>query len=85
MELTMTNSFGFCELNEQEIMMVDGGVKVEPIITGVAALGAFCLAVACAPASAFVGTAYTVMLIGAALTGSAAGGSVAYGLFADMV
>ena len=25
MELTMTNSFGFCELNEQEMMMVDGG------------------------------------------------------------
>ena len=25
MELTMTNSFGFCELNENELMMVDGG------------------------------------------------------------
>lgn len=25
MELTMINSFGFCELNEQEMMMVDGG------------------------------------------------------------
>lgn len=28
MELTMTNSFGFCELNEQEMMMVDGGISV---------------------------------------------------------
>lgn len=25
MELTMTNNFGFCELNENEMMMVDGG------------------------------------------------------------
>ena len=25
MELTMTNNFGFCELNEQETMAVDGG------------------------------------------------------------
>ena len=25
MELTMTNNFGFCELNDQEMMMVDGG------------------------------------------------------------
>ena len=25
MELTMTNSFGFCELNENEMMVVDGG------------------------------------------------------------
>ncbi len=25
MELTMTNGFGFCELNENEMMMVDGG------------------------------------------------------------
>lgn len=25
MELTMTNNFGFCELNENEMMAVDGG------------------------------------------------------------
>lgn len=25
MELTMTNNFGFCELNENEMMLVDGG------------------------------------------------------------
>ncbi len=25
MELTMTNNFGFCELNENEMMIVDGG------------------------------------------------------------
>lgn len=25
MELTMTNNFVFCELNENEMMMVDGG------------------------------------------------------------
>lgn len=31
MELTMTNSFGFCELNEQEMMEVDGGaITTEP-------------------------------------------------------
>lgn len=29
MELTMTNSFGFCELNELEMMMVDGGGILE--------------------------------------------------------
>lgn len=85
MELTMTNNFGFCELNENEMMMVDGGVKVEPIIAGGLALGTFCVAVACAPATAFVGGAYAVMLIGAALTGAAAGGSIAYGLFSDMI
>lgn len=28
MELTMTNNFGFCELNENEMMMVDGGLSV---------------------------------------------------------
>ncbi|MCD7730094.1 MAG: hypothetical protein LUI05_01180 [Oscillospiraceae bacterium] len=33
MELTMTNSFGFCELNEQEMMMVDGGGIAEGVIT----------------------------------------------------
>lgn len=26
MELTMTNNFGFCELNEQEMMETEGGV-----------------------------------------------------------
>ena len=32
MELTMTNSFGFCELNEQETMAVDGGsIVIFPI------------------------------------------------------
>lgn len=85
MELTMTNNFGFCELDENEMMMVDGGVKVEPILTGVAVLGTFCVAVACAPASAFVGGAYAAMLIGATLTGAAAGGGIAYGLFSDMI
>ena len=29
MELTMTNSFGFCELNDQEMLMVDGGGMLE--------------------------------------------------------
>ncbi len=28
MELTMTNSFDFCELNKQETMVVDGGCYV---------------------------------------------------------
>lgn len=38
MELTMTNSFGFCELNEQEMMMVDGGVNGKAV--GAIAFGA---------------------------------------------
>ncbi len=39
MELTMTNSFGFCELNEQEMMMVDGGISWNDVgitVSGVA-------------------------------------------------
>ncbi len=36
MELTMTNSFGFCELNENEMMMVDGGATVGEAIVGTA-------------------------------------------------
>lgn len=42
MELTMTNSFGFCELNEQEMMLLNGGVD------GWGVLGSCCLAVAAA-------------------------------------
>ncbi len=33
MELTMTNNFGFCELNENEMMMVDGGGIAEGLMT----------------------------------------------------
>lgn len=41
MELTMTNNFGFCELNENEMIMVDGGVTVgnAVIVVGCAAIG----------------------------------------------
>ncbi|MGN0606783.1 MAG: class IIb bacteriocin, lactobin A/cerein 7B family [Oscillospiraceae bacterium] len=35
MDLTMTNNFGFCELNEQEMMMVDGGVDGWGIASGI--------------------------------------------------
>lgn len=35
MELTMTNNFGFCELNENEMMMVDGGGLAEGFMTAV--------------------------------------------------
>lgn len=34
MKLTITNSFGFCELNEQEMMMVDGVATVADAIVG---------------------------------------------------
>ncbi len=50
MELTMTNSFGFCELNEQEMMMVDGGGPVT-FFSGVAIVAGTVLAVAMAPVS----------------------------------
>lgn len=41
MELTMTNSFGFCELNENEMMMVDGGsaVGIASATFGIIAIG----------------------------------------------
>ena len=35
MELTMTNNFGFCELNENEMMMVDGGRDYWGVVGGV--------------------------------------------------
>lgn len=54
MELTMINSFGFCELNENEMMMVDGGGE---IANGIIFWG-------CTIAAGFVGTA-----IGAAVGG----------------
>ena len=37
MELTMTNNFGFCELNENEMMMVNGGGLLASI--GIAIVG----------------------------------------------
>ncbi len=43
MELTMTNNLGFCELNEMEMLVVDGGITTKQalaIIGGCAALGA---------------------------------------------
>ena len=42
MELTMTNNFGFCELNEKEMMMVDGGI-VPWLVVAVAVGGAMLL------------------------------------------
>lgn len=79
MESVMTMG-SFCEMNLDEMLMVDGGVDVGAVVTGLSILGGFCVAVACAPATAFVGAAYGVMLVGAALTGSAAGLSIGYGL-----
>ena len=34
MELTMTNGFGFCELNENEMMLIDGGFDGAQFATG---------------------------------------------------
>ena len=34
MELTMTNNFGFCDLNEQEMMAVDDGWNVKQWLGG---------------------------------------------------
>lgn len=43
MELTMTNNFGFCELNENEMMVVDGGGMAE---AGYAFLGVIMVGIA---------------------------------------
>ena len=40
MELTMTNNFGFCELNENEMMTVDGGGFWGAIAAGLMKVGA---------------------------------------------
>lgn len=70
MELTMTNSLGFCELNEQEMMMVDGGNMGT-------AMGVFVgvLAISWSPVVAFVcpPAAVGMALGGAGIIGKATG------------
>lgn len=39
MELTMTNNFGFCELNENEMMMIDGGSVLDWAMAAASAYG----------------------------------------------
>lgn len=78
MELTMTNNFGFCELNENEMMMVDGGFDGAQFATGCIALGttffAAAAAIAAAPAVFAIGTtafcAYGVACVAGATIGS---------------
>lgn len=49
MEFTMTNNFGFCDLNESEMMLVDGGGTVaNAIICGACAVAAGALGLAIA-------------------------------------
>lgn len=52
MEFTMTNNFGFCELNENEMMTVDGGRDYWGVIGGVGMIVASAgLSVICPPAA----------------------------------
>ena len=78
METVLTN--GFCEMSQEEMMLLDGGIDWESIGCGLGIAGTFYVAVACAPASAFVGAAYGCMLAGAALTGAAAGCYIGNGI-----
>lgn len=80
MELTMTNNFGFCELNENEMLMVDGGTDWGWIGSGLAVVGAGCFAIMCAPASVFVGAAYGITLACSAAIGAGAGMMIGQGL-----
>ena len=70
MEKVMTN--GFCELNEQEMMMVDGGAS--NVTTAVRAIGGAALLIgvgACAILSAPVSV--PTLLVGAAVSGVSIG------------
>lgn len=72
MELALGN--GFCELSQDEMVAVDGGVS-KWVVAGVAAAGV--LAISCAPATAaimivYAGTATTVAA-GTALTMAGSG------------
>lgn len=78
MELVMTN--GFAELSANEMMAIDGGVDWGWVGSGVAVLGAGCLAVMCAPAACFVGAAYVGTLACGAAIGAGAGMMVGQGL-----
>lgn len=72
MELTMTNSFGFCELNENEMMMIDGGSKEAAqaimIIGGAVLLGVGAPIIGAVAGAGMFATAYVA---GVGLMGSA--------------
>ena len=88
MELTMTNSFGFFELNENEMMMVDGGSALD---WGMAAAGVYGAAVgviavvgmttaACAATCAAI-AATPAVAVTAAICGVATAG---YGIYCSI-
>ena len=78
MEMALNN--GFCEMTEDEMLLLDGGIDWESIGCGLGILGTTCIAIACAPASAFVGVAYGCMLVGSAAAGAAAGCYIGNGI-----
>ena len=72
MELTMTNSFGFCELNENEMMIVDGGwiglEYADPLKAGAYAgktIANTCLGLCAGPVGAAVMGIGTMLIQGA--------------------
>lgn len=74
MELAMENGFGtvgFTELNEQEMMMVDGGGVLLPSLIGAAicAVGTVALVASC-------GTLAPVVVMGVAIPAKVVGGVV---------
>ena len=83
MELAMANGFGgvgFTEMNEKDMMWVDGGIDLGWIGSGIAVAGAGCFAILCAPASVFVGAAYIGTLACSAAVGAGAGLMIGQGL-----
>ena len=53
---------------------------VGSFFTGLVAVGGALIAIACAPASAFVGAAYGLMCAGSAIVGVSSGTLMGYGL-----
>lgn len=72
----------FDMLSQNELLAVDGGVDWQSIGAGLGIVATACFAIACAPASAFVGVAYAGMVIASATSGAAAGCYIGYGLTA---
>ena len=81
MEMALAmNATEFTPLTFDELMEIDGGVNWEHVGTGLGILSATCIAVACAPATAFVGASAVAMAIGCAAGGYAAGCYIGMGL-----
>lgn len=78
--MDMVSSNELLELSYDEMSMIDGGVDFEAIGNGLAIASATLFAVACAPASAFVGTAFVATYVAGVLGGVAAGCHIGYGL-----